>query len=180
MLKNGVLKIVLIYLNEYITNPVICESGLTLLRNILRFQKSKSTLIELEGLPTVAAVFKANSGNVVIAKKVCGIMQNVAFSADGKRVILTQVPHFFALVLDSLKRHWQVSKSLCADAMSALKNMAAGDFAFKLAPLLPSKEIVAIAIQIVKMYHADSRVCTCTCSFLCNMFSSGKNKNINA
>ena len=169
MIRNGVMSIVLAALNEYPKNPHVCEPGLIALRNILRDRNIRTMMADHTCLKTVASVLKENPANMTIAKKACSIIQKVAFSTAGKSTIFEKVPEIVALMVESLKRGYKDSKSLCVDAMNALRNLAAGDFVFSLARLVPPEQIIPVSIEILKSYRSDSRVCASTCAFLWNM-----------
>lgn len=174
MIQNRLVETVTGLMRNHTSNQSICESGLTFLRNALRQRETKFTAIQQKDVVVVAKVFEANMQNPVVCKKACCIIQNLAFSLGSKNAITKQAPNIVRLILEALKLHYQKSKSLCVDAMSALRNFAAGEFVFSLLPLLPPKEIISIIIEITRMYHSDQRVCACACGLLWNLFSAGK------
>lgn len=171
----NVTNIVLCYLRNFPTSPLICEPGLIILRNILKRRSSQITITEQDcSLEIISTVFKSNPQNIIIAKKTFGIIQKVAFLDKGQNAISKRVPDMLHCMVEFLKRNYKESVSLCINAMCALRNMAAGEFVFKLASFLQPNEIIPLSFEIMRSYPHYSQVCLHTCAFLWNASASSK------
>lgn len=146
-----------------------------MLRNVLKKRSNHTIMIDSDcNLMTIYTVLRSNPKNIKIAKKVFSIIQKVAYTVRGKDAILTQIPEFIRYMAEFLKGNYRESKSLCVDAMCALRNMAAGVYAFKLVHFVNPNEIIPVSIEILRNYRSESQVCAHTCAFLWNISSSSK------